>query len=498
MTKFQLELPAFHELSLLLCTQRTEAQKTLDREIFTIDELSPGLLQVTVTPKDSEDYGDCCYECISVGRNEKVGIPVYIGGAGTGLDYKYSSSSSSSINGNSNGNSSTAFLEQMRTPVLIRIAVPISHACCDDGGVVKDVFWSVFNCDDGGSSNNKDNKSTSKHYDEHGGRSIDINLVNICHRIFEMFRGPLVAHDIDEVEEWKSICMFNKKKQDIVHRYMQLYKHTGLFWGHGQKKFPTSFCAPNLRNILEDPSAADVNIKWKNLLRAECDGVYSFDLFNPDFCQMLIEEIDNYEATSLPSRRPNTMNKSGLILNDIGLEGLMTSLLQCIISPISRVCFAKEVFASNLDHHHSFVVEYSASTVEKDKFLDMHHDSSEITLNVCLGREFTGSGLKFCGQFGATSHRSLKYNYEHVVGRGIIHLGRHRHGADTILQGDRMNLIVWARSSCFRNAAGYGFIDPDGYPKEIENLDFVDQACLSATNDDDYETLLNSRTALIS
>ena len=54
-----------------------------------------------------------------------------------------------------------------------------------------------------------------------------------------------------------------------------------------------------------------------------------------------------------------------------------------------------------------------------------------------------------------------------------------------------MNLIVWARSSCFRNAAGYGFIDPDGYPKEIENLDFVDQACLSATNDDDYETLLN-------
>ena len=29
----------------------------------------------------------------------------------------------------------------------------------------------------------------------------------------------------------------------------------------------------------------------------------------------------------------------------------------------------------------------------------MHHDASEATLNVCLGREgFTGGGLRFCGR----------------------------------------------------------------------------------------------------
>ena len=44
-------------------------------------------------------------------------------------------------------------------------------------------------------------------------------------------------------------------------------------------------------------------------------------------------------------------------------------------------------FGSGLDHHHSFVVEYSAS-MDKDTFLDMHHDSSECTLNVCLGKDF--------------------------------------------------------------------------------------------------------------
>ena len=33
----------------------------------------------------------------------------------------------------------------------------------------------------------------------------------------------------------------------------------------------------------------------------------------------LVDEIDRYEASDLPRRRPNTMNKSGLIVNEIGM-----------------------------------------------------------------------------------------------------------------------------------------------------------------------------------
>ena len=36
----------------------------------------------------------------------------------------------------------------------------------------------------------------------------------------------------------------------------------------------------------------------------------------------------------------------------------------------------------------------------KDLGLDMHTDNSDITFNVCLGRDFDGAGLTFCGHMG--------------------------------------------------------------------------------------------------
>jgi hypothetical protein len=52
-----------------------------------------------------------------------------------------------------------------------------------------------------------------------------------------------------------------------------------------------------------------------------------------------------------------------------------------------------------------------------------------------------------------------------------------------------MNLIIWGRNSAFRLAAAYGYVNPDGYPKEDE-YDGVDRCCLSKTNDADYEIKL--------
>jgi hypothetical protein len=53
-----------------------------------------------------------------------------------------------------------------------------------------------------------------------------------------------------------------------------------------------------------------------------------------------------------------------------------------------------------------------------------------------------------------------------------------------------MNLIIWGRNSAFRLAAAYGFVSPDGYPKEKEDLMGVEKCCLSKTNDADYEIRL--------
>lgn len=113
-----------------------------------------------------------------------------------------------------------------------------------------------------------------------------------------------------------------------------------------------------------------------------------------------------------------------------------------------------------------------------------------MTLNVCLAGDFSGGGLRFCGQFGSGTHRTSLCLATHAVGRAILHLGRQRHGAEDIERGERFNLILWARSSAFRAAAAYGHIPPDGYPKAGEQGE-PDRECLSRSNDDDYEEQLS-------
>ena len=43
------------------------------------------------------------------------------------------------------------------------------------------------------------------------------------------------------------------------------------------------------------------------------------------------------------------------------------------------------------------------------------------------------------------------HTYEHVIGRGLLHRGRHKHGALPITDRERHNLIIWMRSSSIRN-----------------------------------------------
>jgi hypothetical protein len=107
-------------------------------------------------------------------------------------------------------------------------------------------------------------------------------------------------------------------------------------------------------------------------------------------------------------------------VNDIGMEPLMDSLLKLVVAPLAAALYGPpppkpgggggghrgdvcghsadgdanissdddddddgcsgdgEVFASSLDHHHSFVVAY-AKAPGGDQGLDMHHDASEVS-----------------------------------------------------------------------------------------------------------------------
>lgn len=126
----------------------------------------------------------------------------------------------------------------------------------------------------------------------------------------------------------------------------------------------------------------------------EFPNVYSFEMFSNYFCDILMEEIQNFEKSDFPKQRPNSMNNYGVILNNIGLEHLFDFFLD-LVRPLTGILFPKKG-GNSIDHHHSFVVEYK---IGNDLNLDMHIDDSEITFNVNLFDQFTGAGLTFCGLY---------------------------------------------------------------------------------------------------
>ena len=77
-----------------------------------------------------------------------------------------------------------------------------------------------------------------------------------------------------------------------------------------------------------------------------------------------------------------------------------------------------------------------------------------MTFNVCLGRDFEGCGLVFCGMIGAADHRCHKNTYHHKVGACVVHLGARRHGADHITSGERLNLVIWNHGLAWRESDG--------------------------------------------
>ena len=219
------------------------------------------------------------------------------------------------------------------------------------------------------------------------------------------------------------------------------------------------------------------------ILHEEVAGkVFSFDMLKLDFCTKLLEELQHYEASGNPIQRPNSMNNYGIIVNQIGMRPLLDDLQRRFILPLSQLLFSRE--GGEFSSHHSFVVQYKQG---QDLGLDMHHDDSDVTLNVCLGKEFTGATLSFCGGFGQREHRKHTHTYAHALGRAIIHLGSHRHGADDIASGERYNLIVWNTNAAWRASEEYKAINSRGNLHGADGVDEVpDQICLSYTHDPDY------------
>ncbi|EOD17635.1 hypothetical protein EMIHUDRAFT_243875 [Emiliania huxleyi CCMP1516] len=300
------------------------------------------------------------------------------------------------------------------------------------------------------------------------------------------------------------------RRTSLAMQYKPLRRHANLFEDWTEWVHP-----PLLHAIRSSNASALLDLLREEAGGGDSSGVYSLPLFldaegGCAFCDLLLDELDGYYASGLPIERPNSMNNYGIIVNAIGMR-----------PAIDRLQAAAE---GGFTSHHSFMVKYKAG---QDLGLDMHTDDSDVTVNVCLGKDFRGAAnqmrktetavcpdehsrrhptrcvrpsstvilrlsaaLTVCGDSRSPSHRQFYASYSHerglahvrlsstpLDGRALLHLGSRRHGADDIASGERNNLIVWNQNARRRAAPGR-YVNRQPYLREAAP---PDKRCLSYT-----------------
>jgi len=177
------------------------------------------------------------------------------------------------------------------------------------------------------------------------------------------------------------------------------------------------------------------------------DEIYMVPALSPDYCTKLVEELDNFNMEVKDKSQPNTMNRYGVMVEEMGLSDFVYSLIYPYLAKIARLLYSEWCGDSGVDSYKSFTIKYS---IGEDTDLKYHYDNAEVTFNFCLGTQFEGAEVYFYHMAGETDNGHY-CEAEHKPGSVLIHRARHMHGTLPLLSGSRYNLLTWLRSSSIRN-----------------------------------------------
>jgi len=249
-------------------------------------------------------------------------------------------------------------------------------------------------------------------------------------------------------------------------------RHPGLF------RFDAAFEERYLGGALRSAAAAarvgdgeKALHKLFSEVAAGSPGVWASDeLFTEAFTKDMQEELAYIRELGVPLRRPNGMNRYGAILDDVGFESMFTLLIRKYLRPLAEMLFPEVVGPGDAEEHYAFSVRYMDG---EDVELARHSDASVVTMNLCLGGNFSGGDLRFFGNGNTlgwelvrwasvvsadgthdTDERARTGKHEreegqqmddvvHRGGRAIFHRGQHKHQALRLESGERTNVIVW-------------------------------------------------------
>ncbi|XP_010479297.1 PREDICTED: uncharacterized PKHD-type hydroxylase At1g22950-like [Camelina sativa] len=252
---------------------------------------------------------------------------------------------------------------------------------------------------------------------------------------------------------WGDLTMAKNRKeyrQNIKSNYQPRFRELYDF-------DPKVFLLYSFRNAISE----NTEESFRRIISEPFPGVFVFQMFQPDFIQRLLKEVDNFRIwtfrTNLKIRKPTYKTIHGVVLDDFGLSIMLNKLMQDFIFPLCKVFFP-DVCGEMFDSHHGFVVEYGENRNVAE--LGCQIDDSEITLNVCLSKQFEGGELCFRGKrckkhARADAHPEEIFDYRQIPGQAILYRGCHRTGARATTSGSRVNMSLWCKSSFFREMETY-------------------------------------------
>lgn len=257
-------------------------------------------------------------------------------------------------------------------------------------------------------------------------------------------------------------------------------------------------------------------------------GIYTLPVLTRAARSDLVEEILSAKRSpigpelSMPNNgQDERTERTGVVLNEIGLDVLANELAAQVLAPVSAVTHPEwSRGIGGLDSYYAFsihVAPVSSDSLEQNDRssppsqqwkseedstpndapgLRGHIDICEVSMNICLGDErgmdgFSGSAVLF-GAVNTSNAASdaqgltgtsqdLLVNgirVEHVPGRAFVNSCQHYHGVERLRHGERHAIVVRGLSSAVRRSpaeifyeqCGSVFVNKSGKERSVETF----------------------------
>jgi len=268
--------------------------------------------------------------------------------------------------------------------------------------------------------------------------------------------GPTPEEVLKEVKEQRERRLrapteAEERAKLIAEKYVPLHKEIYAFDEQSMLSPEFLTLVNSFRRAGRKVSASLLKeLEQDHLLHTTRRGIFTFPVLKEAFCDRLEDELKHFLESGLPHTAPNTMNRFGIIMAELGFGTMIQPLVQEYVDVLATALLPNHT--KGLDSYRAFTVLYDADKEDGDKSLAMHYDNSEVTLNINIGGTWQGGSVDFYGL--ATELDAGEQPVANVLlkrGHAVFHAGWELHQAQPVCSGRRHNLILWCRSSGIRN-----------------------------------------------